>query len=398
MIQKKLSEITQEDILALIEDGVKEGQTLDFKQEYNIEKEDKKWNFLADITAFANTIWGDIIFWIREEGSIAKEIIPIVDIDFDEEKRKIEQIVMNGIEPRLKVQIRELPVNGGYILIIRVQKSSLSPHRVVYTQYSKTQDKFYWRNSIWNFQLNVTELREAFLKSEKLSQKIENFKNQRIIEIHSHSLPLPWYFPDETWKVVLHVIPVEQFEDKTTINIKELTAENTPRPLWPVSGYSWKINFDGFLLYSVNYDNDENAYITWYTQVFRNGTLEWVSNVLIRTRFWNEKRIPTQTLEQELIERLKQFLDFVRNQWITSSIYISLTLLNAKGYPLGVSYRNSYIENDVIDRDILPLDSFLVEDLTIAPEYLLKNAFDVLWNTCWYSGSENYDQTWKRIV
>ena len=98
--------------------------------------------------------------------------------DFDEAFLKIEQIIENGIEPKIygieqeercKFKAIELQKDK-YILILRIPKSIYSPHRV------KSSSKFFKRAERRRYEMSYDELRAAFLKSEFVNADRELLK------------------------------------------------------------------------------------------------------------------------------------------------------------------------------------------------------------------------------
>ena len=67
MFDKELSAINAADIQALITNQVPEDRRLDYKEQYSIQTDQEKKEFLADVSAFANTNGGHIIFGIQEQ-------------------------------------------------------------------------------------------------------------------------------------------------------------------------------------------------------------------------------------------------------------------------------------------------------------------------------------------
>ena len=64
MLVKSPSQITERDLLALIEDREAEGKTIDYKRQA-VSHDDRK-EFLYDISSFANTAGGYLIFGMEE--------------------------------------------------------------------------------------------------------------------------------------------------------------------------------------------------------------------------------------------------------------------------------------------------------------------------------------------
>src|SRR5580658_7772679 len=115
MIPKIFDAIQKSDIDALITDGVNESKTLEYKQQLpGLTDEDKK-EFLADVSSFGNASGGDIIFGIKgavnakgQKSGSPEKVEPLMGNSADQTKLRLEEIIRNNINPRLRVQIKEV--------------------------------------------------------------------------------------------------------------------------------------------------------------------------------------------------------------------------------------------------------------------------------------------------
>ena len=109
MIPKPLNQITKEDILTLVNGNVKEYRTLEYKREFDIDGDKKKYEFLADVTALANVGGGDLIIGINEDTETETlSVHPIDSHNIEIIKEKINSWILHLIEPRIKVQFMEI--------------------------------------------------------------------------------------------------------------------------------------------------------------------------------------------------------------------------------------------------------------------------------------------------
>jgi hypothetical protein len=161
----------------------------------------------------------------------------------------------------------------GPILVIRVPQSWAGPHMVTFRQHSR----FYARNAGGKYALDVFELRRAFLGAGSISERVREFRAERIGRIAGGELPVPM---TSTSLVCVHVVPHAALAGAVDIDL--LHASNQVDHLEPLysTGRSWRFNLDGYLMHSPTASGKNTSYL----QVFRNGSLETVSSALIGQR------------------------------------------------------------------------------------------------------------------
>ena len=173
MIDKPLSAITPADLQRLIDDQVGERRTLDYKRDLPGNARADRIEFLADISSFANTEGGDLIFGIDAPSGGLPIKIPGLAIDNVESlKLAFESRIRDGITRRLPaVEIREIALGDGlFVLIVRLPRSWIGPHRVILEGHGH----FYGRNSAGKYRLDVEELQTAFTLAEALADRIRS--------------------------------------------------------------------------------------------------------------------------------------------------------------------------------------------------------------------------------
>ena len=131
MLTQRLDELSFTTIEALVAAGLREGRTLDFKRDPVGGRDEDKREFLADVSAFANTAGGDLLFGVEESSGEATAAPGVALDDPDAEIRRLDGVLRAGLDPRLPtVELRWLPgPNGRGCLIVRVPRSFLAPHR-----------------------------------------------------------------------------------------------------------------------------------------------------------------------------------------------------------------------------------------------------------------------------
>ena len=147
-------------LTALIDAGASKNTYLDFKSDLPGRDSRGTQDLASDVSAFANSSGGDLIYGINEYGQgRAADIVPQVG-NMDEEAKRVQDVLMNGIEPRVPgLQVVPLLVAGG--LASRVPQSLAGPHRV------RQNNAFYLRENGRKRSLDVPEIRGLFLRSEQ---------------------------------------------------------------------------------------------------------------------------------------------------------------------------------------------------------------------------------------
>ena len=381
MINKHLDKIDISDLKQLQSNAVSEGKTIEYKKLLPTNSYADRKEFLADISSFSNASGGDLIFGILEENGSPKSIDGLEIENVDEEIRKYENIIRDGIEPRIIFATRAVNVSGKKnIFIFRVNKSWVGPHRVIY----EGHDKFYSRNSAGKYALDTNELKSAFNLSQTLTEQINKFKTERITQLISDNLPLPFY---DGGKIVLHLIPLESFSPNYRIDLNPII--NEPAKLKPIyaSGWSYRINLESVLSYSGGRNDKSHSYI----QLYRNGIIEAVEGLMLSAER-EKKYIPSVAYEIELIKSLREFLNLTKELGINMPIVIFLTLIGVNGYEMAVDRMRFWGDYYKIDKDILQLPETLIESYNTEPKDILRPMFDLVWNACGFKRSYNFDE------
>ena len=384
MIPKDIDQINKEDLQSLIDNSVLEKKTIEYKQSLPANSDSDKKEFLADISSFANASGGDLIYGIIEDRDTGfPKILEGLTIEnIDKEISRIDNIIRDGIEPRIigfTIQPIDLK-NSKTILIIRVPKSWISPHRVSF----KGHDKFYSRSTNGKYTLDVAELRVAFNLSETITQRIRKFREERISKIFANETPISIL---NNPKIVLHLIPLISFNPAQSYDISKITSQ--PGKIRQINGSGWnsKYNLDGFLTYSEGGKGLSYSYV----QLFKNGIIEAVEGLLIRP-YEDKLLIPSVAYEKELIISLADYISIFKMLNIELPVFIFLTLLGVKGYTMRVNmYQIGLGEPNAIDRDILLLPEVIIESYDVKTEDILRPCFDAIWNACGFPRSLNYN-------
>ena len=373
------TQISESDLLELIDTGVPEGQTIEYKSATYGKADADKREFLKDVTAFANTKGGHLVIGMRANDGVASQLVPMTEA-IDEEKLRMEQLLQSGIEPRLySVEIGEVIADGGKVLVLRIPKSWNAPHRVT----SQNSNRFYARNSAEVYEPSTQELREMFNAASELSTRIEEFRNGRLKEMSKIGLPVPKL--NEQASLVMHIVPYSSFSANQGIDLRAIRNHGIGFSPMGGSSTSHRYNFHGLVRFRAG------STCHGYTQLFRTGAIE-------ATKFDIEaeqsgRHFIRLAICNHILQGLDSYLGELKYLGVQCPITIMLTFQNVAGKFVGSNSSQGEYENEITESN-LSLPSCAIEEYTTKLEIarLLRPAFDAFWNAGGHESCPHYDQ------
>jgi hypothetical protein len=383
MIPKQLKEIKKEDLLTLRETKIPEGKTIDYKSQLSISSDEEKKDFYKDITSFTNAEGGDIIYGIIEENRIPKELVGVEVENIDEMLLKLSNMIRSGVEPTIIPQPEFQPIRleeNKYVIIIRVHKSFTAPHRISFNAYHK----FFIRGDGDNNEMSVSELRNTFIFSQSITERIQNFRLERLHKLVSDNTPVP-LTKRQRGKMMLHLIPLQSFTENTMLDvnsdeISEILKSKLFEPIESHGDFS-RYNLEGFVRYG-NIDTTGGTYS--YVQFFRNGVIEAVFGACLEEK---DGSFVYGYIKNKVLEYGYNYLELMKKLNIIPPIYALLTFYDIKGSTLnlgkvwGPNFMGS--ENFKFEKELISLPEVVINDFVSNEnelESIFKPVFDVLMN------------------
>lgn len=379
MIGKPFDKVTAEDISSLIANGVPETKTIEYKRELPDDSGDSRKEFLADVSSFSNAEGGDLLYGVAAEGGIPKEIVDLQIADRDKAILQWENLIRDGIAPRIRVDLKFHTVEDKTVLHLRVQKSWNKPHRVEYKNYHR----FYSRNSAGKFLLGIDELRGLFLGSDEITGKVRDFISQRDNAILQNEGIVQL---GDKGRLALYLIPVDSLSNTKRVDV--FSVQQNLRPPYS-SGWNNKINLEGIL----NYSPDSRSYSNSYVQIYRSGIIEAVSSGILLGWKEEDKFIPSTAIEKAIIESLGNYLAVMKQLQIEPPYIFGMSLINIRGYQLAVKQGLFLFgERSTMGRDILRIPELVIDEFPENLDVALRSTLDLLWNAFGFQKSVNFDE------
>lgn len=381
MISRPLADITEKDLLELISNGVKEGRKIEYKLELNFSTDSDRKELLSDVSSFANAGGGDIVYGISEKDGIPVAIEGLKNFNSDKSTLALEGSLRDCIDPRIPgIQFRTVQCGAGEVLIVRIPRSWAGPHMVTF----KGSSRFYTRSTNGKYEMDVREIRAAFLQGGQLTDRISNWRLDRVGRVVSGegSLPLRENVDRFSGFLILHIIPLSSFDTYGELDLSTSYDLARKFPVLNSSGWDYRINMDGFLTFQRVSDIGSLLKVLGYTQIFRNGCLEATVSGIVSEH--QGKYYLNTDLLYGLSSSACDFLQSLSEMGVNTPLAIALTLHGVKH--AGIFTNNFAItcEHSVgVDTLLAPtglLESFEPKDCTDS----IKKCLDYVWNACGY--------------
>lgn len=317
-----IANVTEEHLLALLRDEVREGRHIDYKLEIYGGNDEARVEFLADVSSFANADGGDIVIGFEEKDG-TPIAMPGLDasLTLENETLRLEQIARNGLQPRIGIAVRMVPLSSGRIvLVIRIPRSFDPAHRVIF----KGRNRFWARSSAGKFEPDVSELRVLFSVVPRLAERIRDFRATRISQILVGETPVPLK-PVPAY-ILIHIIPFVSVERPSSIDIARYIEKVSAWRPWGSSGWDDRVNFDGAVFYSGGAEGGRA-----YLQVFRTGAVESVATRISSDHSTLGKIVSLPYIITSLLGHITRITEGLRDLDITSPLAVSITMTGVKG-------------------------------------------------------------------
>lgn len=384
MIGRRIEDVSESDLASLIANAVREGRTIEYKQELPGSSDNDKREFLADVSSFANSSGGDLLYGVEAKGGVPVRLVGLGTVDRDKESLRLDNMIRDGLDPRIPgVRLQFVAVSGsGPVLVIRVPKSWAAPHRVSF----KDLSRFFSRSSAGKFPMDTGELRWSFAMAADLPNRIRGWRDNRLAKILADDTPVPLA---RTARMVLHLVPLDSMNNPNRIAAQAFDGKSIEFAPMPTSSWHYRINLDGYVTHGGRSASGSGGLDTTYCQVFRSGQIEAVSADLVRD-IKGRVLIASLAYEKELIEVTARYLEALGKVGVEPPLLVMVAFLGARGATMGVDAR---FQGDLhpIDRDVLVLPDVLFDERPHDLPRAMRPIFDAAWNACGVAQSLNYD-------
>ena len=378
IFNKAIRNVNYQDILDLITRREEESFLLDYKAEINYTLDKDKKELCKDVSSFANSKGGVLIYGIEQEVDDnsppkPKKDIPPIGIE-PPNVEAIESIISNGIYPRVSFEINLVGIDNStrFILIIGVAVSYNAPHMVI----SHKDFRYYKRGNYKSEMMNEAEVRELYRRSEDMLEKLKDLikkrrtliydeLNQNLKNMVTYSFVIsPMILQNEL--VSFDNTIVTHIHDAYTRDIV-LCPGLTPS----ICGYYADNTYSEF--YPEQHDIDK------FIEICRNGLIQSSGKINIPDKILNPHNI-----KADLINLVRLSKELYENNKYYGSVLFDLNIKGIKNHKLQLKHGQSNIYRRS--------DEILIETTKNTDEMDIKQIVDELLNRVFNAfGKERHD-------
>ncbi len=295
--------------------------------------------------------------------------------DIDQEALRIDSLIRDGVQPRFPYELKFIHLKDQhYVLVIRVHPSGSIPHRVIFGGH----DKFYRRNAAGKSPMDLHELREAFTTAITSTQRILNYRTERIYDIASGNTPVPIFNRNNVFAI--HIVPEPDFNRANRLDSESLQRfkeGDLPGRLRPLrsSGWNTRLNLHGVVGYAGRPGDEVRSYV----QIERNGRIEAVECSILASESEND-RLSALPLENVSVEHITQYIHLLTELGFAGPFHVMMSLLGVKGQRVAIPSRYVWAETEPITEDRILLPPIVIESADDNIREKVAEVFVMVWH------------------
>jgi hypothetical protein len=410
IFNKRPQDFTKEDIFNLV--GEVEGKQLDVKrhafqvplsakdtestnpQSKDIER--TKVELCTDVCAMANAHGGCIVLGAKDDKNTVTEITGLsLNISVEHAVRQLQDAALSGIEPALHgLHVQPVVISEEsrlFVIVICVPRSLNAPHWV------KNGRRFVIRRSVNNADMDISEIRNAFVAGATYVERVRKFRDLRLETINRNEAHFTSDLLAKDPKLVVHAIPLS-FSDETNYDIGQLFAKRPANAalanrFLDILIRNGKFNIQG---HTATFRHETpNGELAEYVHCWRNGAIEYVRNRVAIRHDFRVYGVQVESAEQYVACAAFEALTIQEWLGVTPPILILVSFAGVKNfefsYWLGAYEKAS--DPVMVESVSLPevvIQSY-VDDAQLVPE--LRPTFDAMANAAGLDRSPRFSES-----
>jgi hypothetical protein len=365
---KPLIDLTETDLLRLVEDEVREDVEIDYKIKFESDCQE----FVRDVSSFANTKGGYLVYGMDEENELPTRLVALEGFDSGKAIGRLNSWAQEHIRPRPTLRFKPVSLGGGgEALVVEVPRSWIGPHEV------RQEHRFYHRTQHGKAPMDVDQLRMAFNQERDFLEAAATFHTHRVEHWKGRSAGLG----DTHALFVLHFLPADGLLGRRRVNLTGRSFGGRPVPspngvevgqhhVWE-GGVTSSFNLEGYAFH----ENLGSVGEARSCQVFRNGGVE--HNWVVR-REGESKRILPVLLDDWMDNASRHAALVMNSNEVQGPVALAGSLIGAAGWIWTLPDR--IMGNRLISEGHLRLPEVLLGSADDPPGPAVEEVSRYLWN------------------
>lgn len=393
-------ETLRDEVAALVANEIPEGRNLDYKEDFPSKSAKNRQNspgllnldaseFLADVSAFANTAGGTLIYGVPEKKTEDGKNTGLPDSpvgvggaepeQLDQKVRTLESLLRTSLDPRV-AGIRVVPVPGyerGPVFVVQVPRSFQAPHAV---RRSKNFS-YHARTTGGSHVMSTSELRAAFLENAGLREGLEGRREDLIRRVAEGQTARPLL---DAAKLLIQVVPFSALGPGTFVDVRRLGL-NSLRPLGD-GGHNHAFCWDGYVAY-----RDQGEQTGTYALARRDGSLEAVTVSGLELFPDSQRHLSTNGVEREVLQGVPDLLQSLKQLELLPPVAVLVTLCGVKDTKIPARHEGMNAHVLPLQHDVLRLPEVILDDYEADLGRAFRRSFDAMWQAGGRRESPNYN-------
>lgn len=344
----------------LLNTSAREGLALDWKEGLPTDRTE----FLADVTSFANTSGGLLVFCVAEERVDGEktgrpgEVTPVDPQTAQGAQERCANWLADAVQPRIPIadvhviDAEELGLESGSLVVVHIERSWTGPHMV---SREKGRWSMYKRNTYGKRPLDPNEIAAAFSETASIPDRVHMLRQDGIARLEQELVPR-----QQASAALLQVAPLGWWQDTRLVDYAHHARADLCDTL--TGGvYRKRLNIDG--LFVLRAPDEDGGGSSAYTQFYRTGTAEYVDTYPFYEAKPGDQMVSylaTEILRPGLATTLFNYGALVESAGIAEPIVVALTLHEVDGFALTAG--RQYARNR-FDRRTVPIPAVTVDKL-----------------------------------
>jgi len=353
----EIEKCSLEDIKTIVGDPeYRENSQIDYKERFSIydykDKTERKKpiaDLRSDVCAFANRNGGCILYGIKEEDSIPKEVVGIRLDSIDQFERDIKNY-LSIIQPKMpswKLLYWELSENK-YVVGLLVYRDYSAP----YIHIENLNDyRIYKRTGNSKTTIEYEELRRMFNESISLEKELDQFRKERIAFFKERNVG----YGEKNQFIIFHIIPESFNTSSIKDNVFVLSQNGEFSNIFRLLRYE---DNKQPMIGGIRHRDEDGKEI----RLYNNYIFEYYSPIKNYTSsLENEDSIAWQSLESTMVLLLREYLKSTKKHLGEQRIFLCVSIVGQRG--VLTNYDSFSGTKSRIDRELCIMEPVIIEDI-----------------------------------